>query len=30
MLYFYVFTRPQIIKQKVGKFSYGIHTPENI
>jgi len=30
MLYFYVFTRPQIIKQKVGKFSYGLHTPENI
>lgn len=30
MLYFYVFTRPQVIKQKVGKFSYGIHSPENI
>jgi exosortase family protein XrtG len=30
LLYFYVFTRPQIIKQKVGKFSYGIYNPENI
>ena len=28
--YFYVFTRPQIIKQKVGKFSYALHSPENI
>lgn len=30
LLYFYVFTRPQIIKQKVGKFNYGIYSPENI
>jgi len=30
ILYFYVFTRSQIIKQKVGKFSYGIDSPENI
>lgn len=26
MLYFHVFTRPQIMRQKVGKFSYAEHT----
>lgn len=30
MLYFYVFTRSQIIKQKVGKFRYGNTAAENI
>lgn len=30
VLYFYVFTRSQIIRQKVGKFNYGIYTPQNI
>ncbi len=29
LLYFYVFTRSQIIKQKVGKFKYGVLTSEN-
>lgn len=30
MLYFYVFTRSQILKQKVGKFRYGNIAAENI
>lgn len=30
ILYFNVFTRPQIVRQKVGKFSYGNDTSENI
>jgi exosortase family protein XrtG len=30
MLYFYVFTRSQILKQKVGKFRYGNLAAENI
>lgn len=30
MLYFYVFTRSQIIRQKVGKFRYGNTAAENI
>ncbi len=25
LLYFYVFTKPQIIRTKVGKFTYGNH-----
>lgn len=29
VLYFYVFTRSQVMKQKVGKFKYGVHTSEN-
>lgn len=29
VLYFYVFTRSQIIKQKVGKFKYGVLPSEN-
>jgi len=30
VLYFYVFTRPQIVRQKVGKFNYGNNTSEDI
>lgn len=25
LLYFYVFTKPQIIRMKIGRFSYGNH-----
>ena len=25
MMYFYVFTKPQIVRMKIGKFKYGDH-----